>query len=261
MCESSPSSYYIETFRHTDVLLGRGVGINRRAGNVYFREVVSQHVEDYLTSTKTRKMEISRSIIDHIHALNPPGRFLEKDEVTGSWRECEIKRAHEKTAQALRDGAARLRTNKRPISGEEKKNNTAIPQLLPRPAKKQRNNNIERNCAGSPDLVTSNLPMNEKKDGEENDIEALIAESELYSPIFSCATSVASAVSVGPPCPISPCPSASPSPSDYNRKDRKDSFDEAFGGLPFHFVDCHCQENDGMVDMQDEDIFLLWMAC
>ena len=29
---------------HTDVLLGRGVGTNRRAGNIYFREVVNQHV-------------------------------------------------------------------------------------------------------------------------------------------------------------------------------------------------------------------------
>ena len=33
---SVPSSY--------DVLLGRGVGTNRRAGNIYCREVVSQHV-------------------------------------------------------------------------------------------------------------------------------------------------------------------------------------------------------------------------
>ena len=118
-------------------------------------------------------MEISRSIIDHIHALNPPGRFLEKDEVTGSWRECEIKRAHEKTAQALRDGAARLRTNKRPISGGMKKKNSTLPlpELLSRPAKKQRNNN-EGNYIGSAEPVTINLPMNEKKEAEVNDIEA-----------------------------------------------------------------------------------------
>ena len=76
-------------------------------------------------------MEITRRVIDHIHALNPPGRFLERDEATGRWRECEMKRAHEKTAQALRDGAAKLRTtNKRP--------SIALPQLLSRPAKKQR---------------------------------------------------------------------------------------------------------------------------
>ena len=63
-------------------------------------------------------MKITRSIIDHIHTLDPPGRFLEKDDVTGKWRECDIKRAHEKTAQALRDGAALMRSSKRSISDE-----------------------------------------------------------------------------------------------------------------------------------------------
>jgi len=267
MGESTISRYYIDTLWHTDVLLGRGVGTNRRAGNVYFREIVSQHVDEYLASTKTHKMEITRSVIDHIHALNPPGRFLEKDEVTGSWRECDNKRAHEKTAQALRDGASRLRNNKRPISDEKIK---SIPQLS-RPAKKQRND-IERNYAGSPEPFTINLPINEEEEGKEKDIEALIAETELYSPIFSCATSAASsAASVSPSCPISPCPSASSSQCQ-SENNRKDSFAEMFGGLPFHFVDCHCQENkialmggsvslDGMVDMQDEDIVLLWLTC
>ena len=42
MCRLSPN--YIDTLRHTDVLLGRGVGTNRRAGNIYFREVVNKHV-------------------------------------------------------------------------------------------------------------------------------------------------------------------------------------------------------------------------
>jgi hypothetical protein len=41
---SSISSYSIEVLTHTDVLLGRGVGTNRRSGNMYFRKVVNQHV-------------------------------------------------------------------------------------------------------------------------------------------------------------------------------------------------------------------------
>jgi hypothetical protein len=62
-------------------------------------------------------MEITRSVINHIHALNPPGRFLEKDALTDSWKEASMKRAHEKAAQALRDGAA-TRRSKRPVSDE-----------------------------------------------------------------------------------------------------------------------------------------------
>ncbi len=92
--------------------------------------------EEYFTSTKSGKMKITRSVINHIHTLNPPGRFLEKDDVTGKWRECDMKRAHEKTAQALRDGAALLRSSKRSISDE-----MILPQSsTTSTAKKQRNN-------------------------------------------------------------------------------------------------------------------------
>ena len=42
---ASRSNYIIiDRPGHTDVLLGRGVGVNRSPGNIYFREVVSQHV-------------------------------------------------------------------------------------------------------------------------------------------------------------------------------------------------------------------------
>ncbi|KAK1744371.1 hypothetical protein QTG54_004907 [Skeletonema marinoi] len=266
MSESSISSD--DKLTHTDVLLGRGVGTNRRAGNIYFREVVSQHVEEYLISTKTHKMEITRSVIDRIHALSPPGRFMEKDEVSDRWRECEMKRAHEKTAQALRDGAKQWRTSKRQISSD-----AMIHAQLSRPAKKQRKddgvNFDDVSVDAAEPVVKDNLPMKEEE--EEEDMEALI--TGLYSPIFSSATSVDSAA-VSPPCPISPCPSANSGVSQVNRKD---SFDATFGGLPFHIVDCNCQDQennefdifpledtvslDGMVDMQDEDIFHLWLTC
>jgi hypothetical protein len=62
-----------------------------------------------VTSTKKQKMMISRSIVDKVRKeLNPPGRFLEK-ECNGLWAEVDTKKALEKTAQALRDGAFPLR--------------------------------------------------------------------------------------------------------------------------------------------------------
>ena len=66
--------------------------------------------DSYVTSTKKQKMGISRSIVDKVRTeLCPPGRFLEKNAETGLWHEVEDRRALEKTAQALRDGAAPLR--------------------------------------------------------------------------------------------------------------------------------------------------------
>jgi hypothetical protein len=259
MSESTVSkSYTDDKPNHTDVLLGRGVGISRRPGNVYFRDFVSQHVEEYNTSNKTHKMEITRRVIEHIHTLNPPGRFLEKDEETCRWRECEMKRAHEKTAQALRDGAARLRnTNKRPIS----------PAQLSRPAKKQRNNTAVNladaiEFAAGKALINLDLHMDE-----------LMAE--LHSPISSLANSVGSAAD-SPPRPISPSPSAASasvpqSPVTLSEAEGDiDDIDDGMFGLPFHMVDGNCMENDqyeiapmkmGMVDMRDEDIFRLWSTC
>lgn len=55
-------------------------------------------------------MLTSRSIVDLIQTqLSPLGRFLEKDVKTGLWRVVDRKKAVEKTAQTLRDGAAPLR--------------------------------------------------------------------------------------------------------------------------------------------------------
>lgn len=100
----------IETPTQTDVLFGRGVATNRHPGNENFRNIISQHVDVYVASTKKQKMNISRSIVDRVRKeLDPPGRFLEKDSSTGLYREVEIKKALEKTAQTLRDLAAPLR--------------------------------------------------------------------------------------------------------------------------------------------------------
>jgi hypothetical protein len=54
-------------------------------------------------------MAISRSIVDAVRSLHPPGRFLDKDPQTGLWFDVGHKKAVEKTSQALRDGAATLR--------------------------------------------------------------------------------------------------------------------------------------------------------
>eukprot|EP00581_Thalassiosira_minuscula_P003439 CAMPEP_0183743744 /NCGR_PEP_ID=MMETSP0737-20130205/65377_1 /TAXON_ID=385413 /ORGANISM="Thalassiosira miniscula, Strain CCMP1093" /LENGTH=343 /DNA_ID=CAMNT_0025979373 /DNA_START=71 /DNA_END=1101 /DNA_ORIENTATION=- len=91
-----------------DVLLGRGVGTSRRQGNQHFRLIVSECVDDYMKSTKKQKMAISRSIVDRMkNEFN--ARFLQKCTGSNLWIEVDRKRALEKTAQALRDGAAPLK--------------------------------------------------------------------------------------------------------------------------------------------------------
>ena len=54
-------------------------------------------------------MAISRSIVEAVRSMNPPGRFLDKNHDTGLWSDIGDRKAIEKTSQALRDGAAVLR--------------------------------------------------------------------------------------------------------------------------------------------------------
>ena len=92
-----------------DVLCGRGVTTNRHKGNEKFRDFVDEKKDEYVKSTKREKNKISKSIVQHVRNLDPPGRFLEKN-VNGLWYDIGDKKACEKTAQALRDRAAKMKT-------------------------------------------------------------------------------------------------------------------------------------------------------
>jgi len=101
----------------SDVLCGRGGGINAHDGNVAFRQLVQDQKERYnLAANKQEKAEISQDIVDHV--TNRSGRFLQRDESqpfstagknTGWWVEIDSIKAIAKTSQALREGAPRIR--------------------------------------------------------------------------------------------------------------------------------------------------------
>ena len=90
-----------------------GIRVPSRARNVathfYALSLNLDYKEVYVSSTKKQKMAISRSIVEAVRSLVPPGRFLEKNPRTGLWSDIGHKKAVEKTSQALRDGAASLR--------------------------------------------------------------------------------------------------------------------------------------------------------
>ena len=73
--------------------------------------------ELYVTSSKRQKTTVSRTIVEQVRALDPPGRFLERDMLTGKYFDVGDRKAIEKTSQALRDGAAELRRQLSSIEG------------------------------------------------------------------------------------------------------------------------------------------------
>jgi len=243
IADSVGSTNFVIKPTHTDVLLGRGVGTNRHAGNTKFRHIVSQYVREYVTSTKTEKISITRGIVDHVQTrLNPPGRFLEKDQHSGKWKEVDIKRAHEKTAQALRDGAAPLRKR---LSDEITSDPLFLLDVFNSKSDGNRPSKKSRKSASAKHLL---LPRKEKKEQVQDKSTRGGVTRGVTPPPSSSSTNLdqwLSALEV---------PLISPSQSPVSSVDEFD--------LPFHLVDL---QGDGVsidvVEMADDEILQLWDAC
>lgn len=102
---------FIEPHDH-DILSGRGVNIAQHPGNERFRALVqTRNDDDYCQSyTTTEKRAVAQEIVNFIHSLVPPGRFLKRmgrannaRGLKGPWEELDKKQAIKKTCQALRD--------------------------------------------------------------------------------------------------------------------------------------------------------------
>merc|ERR1712232_190373 len=109
---------------HTDVLLGRGAGVNKHPGNKYFRDIVKQYQDDYLVAKNNyEKYLTSMEILKSIRNLNPPGRFVLQDSSSRLWNDVGDDRARRKISQALRENATELRKSFE--SDDSEKSNTA----------------------------------------------------------------------------------------------------------------------------------------
>ena len=95
----------IESPGPNDVMTGRGGGPNSHPGNIKFRRIVEDLKPTYkATTSKAEKTTIATNIVTEWRALDPPGRFLKKNEETCLWDDIGDKDAHKKTSQALREG-------------------------------------------------------------------------------------------------------------------------------------------------------------
>eukprot|EP00549_Striatella_unipunctata_P025779 CAMPEP_0118699550 /NCGR_PEP_ID=MMETSP0800-20121206/15968_1 /TAXON_ID=210618 ORGANISM="Striatella unipunctata, Strain CCMP2910" /NCGR_SAMPLE_ID=MMETSP0800 /ASSEMBLY_ACC=CAM_ASM_000638 /LENGTH=266 /DNA_ID=CAMNT_0006599793 /DNA_START=282 /DNA_END=1078 /DNA_ORIENTATION=- len=78
-------------------------------GNVHWRALVLDNKQLYITLPKKKKKLLARSIVAAIRTQVPPGRFLAKDKASDSWYDIGDDKATDKTGQALREGAPRIR--------------------------------------------------------------------------------------------------------------------------------------------------------
>jgi len=92
-----------------DVLSGRGGASNNHPGNEAFRQLVNRVKVDYLQCPKREKPLLAMRIVQAVRSQSPPGRFLQHDKLTDTWKDVGDAKAREKTSQALREGAPIIR--------------------------------------------------------------------------------------------------------------------------------------------------------
>jgi hypothetical protein len=145
-----------------DVLLGRGGAANNHIGNRMFRAVVLQHQLEYLQSRKLDKVNVARKIVAIIQAEG--GRFLKRTETDDAWEEAPLKKAQEKTSQALREGLdvrhAQLRSPKSTggsvSSSESSQTKTRKPYTIKQPLTSGKVRTLDTVC---PKVMTSSHIM------------------------------------------------------------------------------------------------------
>ena len=96
-----------------DVLSGRGAFCNEHAGNQQWRAMAMQRRDQFHAGTYAEKRALAAEIINAIHSLDPPGRFLQKrtdsdhdhssNDDSPEWVELSDDKAIQKTCQVMRD--------------------------------------------------------------------------------------------------------------------------------------------------------------
>ena len=88
--------------------MGRGGKNSRHPGNEQLRTFCHNAAIEYSRSGKNEKSQLSRDLIILVRQLNPPGRFLKKDQFAEAWMDVGDIAAREKTSQVLRDAVNAL---------------------------------------------------------------------------------------------------------------------------------------------------------
>ena len=73
-----PSNEIIFGHNQNDVLLGRGATTNIHPGNISLRNMCAAAKPTFSKATNAEKRQIAINIVQHIMAMDPPGRFLER---------------------------------------------------------------------------------------------------------------------------------------------------------------------------------------
>eukprot|EP00551_Chaetoceros_affinis_P012587 CAMPEP_0203681996 /NCGR_PEP_ID=MMETSP0090-20130426/44394_1 /ASSEMBLY_ACC=CAM_ASM_001088 /TAXON_ID=426623 /ORGANISM="Chaetoceros affinis, Strain CCMP159" /LENGTH=288 /DNA_ID=CAMNT_0050550723 /DNA_START=26 /DNA_END=892 /DNA_ORIENTATION=+ len=121
--EKSHENYVTPT--DSDILGGRGNGVNSHPGNCNFRKLIKENKEKYLKAGGTfEKRQIVREIMGVTQSEG--GRFLKLNPENDKWFIISVDEAEKKTSQALREGGPTFREKLKMNSKEPSRTPTTI---------------------------------------------------------------------------------------------------------------------------------------
>jgi len=92
-----------------DVMTGRGGGTNSHPGNIKFRRIVEDKKSTYQASSTKEKTDLTKEVVADWRALDPPGRFLERNSETGLWDDIGDSLARVKCSALFREKKSKKR--------------------------------------------------------------------------------------------------------------------------------------------------------
>jgi hypothetical protein len=122
---------YIDEYRHSDILFGRGGRSNHHPGNKIYRDIVTDRQPYYRNCDKNEKTKVAQAVVDMIHG-DHKGRFLELDKEANRWYVVPNIVSRRKVGQALRENnteearAAKREKYGQGKPGKEIKNNLHV---------------------------------------------------------------------------------------------------------------------------------------
>lgn len=101
MKELAAASNVVEVATDNDVLLGRGKPYQVHPGNLKLAKLIEERHEQFNNASKAEKTVITWQIVTEVREKHG-GRFLERDESTGAWKERDNEVARIKVAYGFR---------------------------------------------------------------------------------------------------------------------------------------------------------------
>lgn len=106
--DASEKKVHAIVAHENDILLGRGGKNNMHVGNEKLRERARKVADQYHRSSKKEKSYLSRTLVQQVKEMDPPGRFLRRNTKENHWDDMtdDEDKCREKCAQVLRDAVA-----------------------------------------------------------------------------------------------------------------------------------------------------------